>query len=1125
MPNVIVRQAQQMGMSIYHLTSRSESSTTVLSSGALASIAVAGSVIFFLIIVGPVLIKLAKRRRRRRETEGSVTSLSSAEHGQLSQDEHFIGPKRLRKRSVVSDGVMYFGMKDIGSEEGSRSGDGRAARHLSLPILPPVSSYSGSFGTGVHFSGGGSGDVGGNRNGDDGNKARPGSDACADEKQMYRSPERHRGRAIYQNRRKTSWIDEDALHGPRVSSKKDKKRKPSWLSGRGLTRTLSRHLSIRRFYAPELDRSPTLPFIEPGQGREIADGTSGKSPESRKSIYTESPHRSHELKTETEIKPRFPTQQPPQQGRSPNNSRVSRVQLGSSGQQQRASVPGAVPPIPRYYNNTAINAAQQLAGRARVPSFDLGVNGQRHSRLQQSNTDTELQAILRRTAERLQDGNRSARRQTLMLPTSSSPARVLDQTRRGPDQDYGNDKAHTRPGSTVSSPAKSQKSAPAAMMYAELEDRSPKNQHGPSQNNAPWQTHRRTHRREISHISQISMLSEPESMVATPSKRISQADMLHTALSSPSRTNQTPPSHPQQVLIPRSYSPASEQSSALSTVYSEEEENPPMSVLKPDNAPGGGSEMERRAMAEALRASDAFYNKQTPRDDNAGNGEGRREERADIKTSPHRRTGTLERVIPSSTQTAASSPSERQDRIKQPTARFSPQAISTAQNLQTETEDPFTAHTTPKRHTPQRLSHVFSPIPTKQPGDTMSASADTTEPHSGTPTPSPSRRRVIPPPHRLRPGANSPTLGHYHDPQFQIQPPSREPSPVESESGLSSVYDSYRYSRYSDSVEAGSQMLARLSAATTTTMLTVPPAEESPPTKNRWDQQTPLPAAVAVSAESQTSDGAIENGGAAAFRSAHARLNNALSYTHFAAPLRPSATENGSTEIRYTAAKDALPRSQPHRDITSSTVSYLSAESAYSQDEDGGDKLAPLMPIYPATAAPGKHTSRVMNAVAELRRMNSQVSNVSAYSTATTNITSPTLPALRGGGCSPGKKGAVGSSKNYFSLGSSPSSRDSESEYGHEESRRYDVGNLKVDEVQNDKMVVPVEISKEIRNEYSLRKGGSRRSRRNTVVGSYERDLDRARQTFRESRGYNLQAIREVSNNVGPGRLMAQVAE
>ncbi|KAI0552152.1 hypothetical protein F4679DRAFT_100430 [Xylaria curta] len=1118
MTNPTQRQARQMGTSIYRLMGRSESPTAVLSSGALASIAIAGSVFFFLIIVGPLLIRLAKRRGRHPITEGSITSLSSAEHGQLSLDENFNGPRRLRKRSVVSDGVMYFGMKGATPEVVTDDGGGRRVeRHLSLPALPPAISRPESF---QHEKGVG-------HDGDSGryeNKIRLGAGSCRDEEQTYGSPEKRRGHAIYQNRRKTSWIDEDALHGPRVA-RKDVKRKSGWFPGRGLTRTLSRHLSIRRFYAPELNRSPTLPCIETGPGRDdvdIVDGTPRTSPESRKTGHAYDSPRACELKSktenETEIKPRFPIRQPLQQGGSLNSSKMPHVHVQMGGTSpQRASVPSATPPYPQNHNVAVSGAARHLAGRAPVPSFDVGIHGQRYSRWQQqqnNSTDKELQAILRRTAERLQDGSRSTRRQTLMLPPSSSPARVPGQTTGGPDQDcwYGKDQTGTR--SAAPSPARSQKSAPAIMLHAEPEGGSLRIQQGPSQSGAPWQTHRRTYTREISHISQIPqissmlLLSRPDNnLVATPTRRRSQADMVlppHGILPSPSRSIQTPPSsRTRKELLPRSYSPVSEQSSVLSTVYSEEEDSPPppgdLLLLETDT--GRGSEMERQAMAHALRASEVFCGEQTPGDDhNTRTGEEIQERQGHLRASHgprplHKSDETLENDFPNSIQTNVSSPSAHHPvgMGQQPGAKLSPQAIST-----TKTQDPFTACATPNQLTPQRLSQFFSPLPDTLPRDCMNSSVDMTKPHSGTPTPSPSRRRVIPPPHRLRPGAQSPTraqsptLGHYHDAQFQAQ--SRAPSPVESESGLSSVYDSYRYSRYSD-----------------TTMLTVPPVGPSP-IKSRWDQ-TLLPA---TSAEDQTGDRGMESGGgssggdaaAAASRSAHARLHNALSgagaYTHLVGPIRSSTMESGS---RYTT-EDALPRSQPHRDISCSAVSCLSGESAYSQDDDGGDKLAPLMPIYSAAAAAaaGKHTSRVMNAVAELRRMNSQVSCVSAYSTATTNVTSPTLPALRGGGCSPGKRGTVGAARNYFSLGNSPSrSGDREDEHGYEERRLGVGGGRDDDEAQIEKTTALVGGNRDPRGEYIVHNtGGLRRSRRNTVVESYEQDLDRARQVLRQSRGYNL---------------------
>ncbi|KAI0859193.1 hypothetical protein F4860DRAFT_273178 [Xylaria cubensis] len=1114
MANPTLSQARHLGTPIYRLMSRSKSPTTILSSGALASIAIAGSVFFFLIIVGPLLIRLAKRRGRHHTTEGSITSLSSAEHGQLSQDENFNGPRRLRKRSVVSDGVMYFGVKDVTPEMvRDDGGGGRVEKHLSLPALPPAISRPESYRHEKSVSHDGAG-------GRYENKIRPGADSCRNEGQMYGSPEKRRGHAIYQNRRKTSWIDEDALHGPRVAPK-DARRKSSWFSGRGLTRTLSRHLSIRRFYAPELNRSPTLPCIETGPGRDgvdTVDETPRTSPESWKTGYANNSPRAREskAKTENEIEPRFPIRQPLQQGGSLNSSKLPHVHVQMGGASpQRASVPNATLPYPQNHNNTASGAAWQLAGRAPAPSFDIGIHGQRYLRWQQQqqnrSTDKELQAILRRTAERLQDGNRSTRRQTLMLPASSSPARVPGQTTGGPDQGgcwYGKDQTYTR--SAAPSPARSQRSAPAIMLHSEPEGGSSRIQQGQSQSGAPWQTHRRTYTREISHISQIPqissvLLSRPDNnLAATPTRRRSQADMVlsHPMLPSPSRSIQTPPSsRPQKESLPRPYSSVSEQSSVLSTVYSEEEDSPPPPPSPPSDLlletnTERGSEMERQAMARALRASEVFCGEQTLGDDNnTGTGEEIQELQGHLQASRgprplHELDEALDHSFPNSIPTTVS-PSAHPVGIERPAAKFSPQAIST-----TKTQDPFTTCTTPNRLTPQRLSQFFSPLPDTLSRDSMNSSIDMTKLHSGTPTPSPSHRRVVPPPHRLRPGANSPTraqsptLGYYHGAQLQAQ--SRVPSPVESESGLSSVYDSYCYSRYSD-----------------TTMLTVPPAEPSP-TKSRWNQ-TLVPA---TSAEDQTGDRGMESGGGAVAatvsHSAHVRLRNALSgagaYTHLVGPTGSSTMESGS---RYTTG-DALPRSEPRRDISCSAVSCLSGESAYSQDDDGGDKLAPLMPIHSATAtAPGKHTSRVMNSVAELRRMNSQVSCVSAYSTATTNATSPTLPALRGGGCSPGKRGTVGAARNYFSVGNSPSrSGDREDKYGYGE-RRLDVGGgSNDDEAQVEKTTAPVKVNRDSRDEYTIHNtGGLRRSRRNTVVESYEQDLDRARQVLRQSRGYNLPSV------------------
>ncbi|KAI1425856.1 hypothetical protein F5Y12DRAFT_784307 [Xylaria sp. FL1777] len=1044
MPKFTLMQARQTGISIYNLFNRSGSAAIALSSGAIIAVTVAGSVFIFLLIVGPLLVYRAKRQDRDRAALCPVSNLSFAEHGQFVDDGDINGPRRLRKKSAASEGVAYASMKSAESIGGGERGE--PMKHLSLPNLPSVFSRPGSWRISGPFSSNRPWDNGTDDD-SNGNTSGNGTASRVQGEQMYGSPEKHRGYIINQNRRKTSWIDEDALHGPRVSPKKNSKRKSSWFPGNELTRTLSRHLSFRRFGAPELARSPTLPFIETSQEQ------------NQKSRKTENEHTLREPGAElgAQAELRFPVRQPLQQGGS----------LNSQPRAQRLST--ALP-------------TEQLAGRARVPSFD------------QSNTDAELQAILRRTAERLDDGSQSARRQTLMLPTSSTPSRWPDHTRRDHDQECGCGKDH--------------KSAPAAVSYSELEGCSPRIQQDASQNSAPWQTHRRTHHtRHISQISQLSMLSQPENAASTPSRCSTQVDIPHNLLPSPNRMTQTSFSYPQQVSSTQTYSPASEKSSALSTVYSEDERSSPNTTLQDKIAPDGGHEMERRAMAQALRACDAFDGGQAQRD---GDPQGNIQNNHDPRPL-HIRRRTLERALPSTSPIAALSASTPKDGIMQPGAGTSPKVTlaSTPQSVKAKQEDPFTAYTTPKRHTPQRLSQVFSPLPAELPGHSTSSPVKESQPISETPTPSPSRKQLIPPPCRLRPMTSSPTLGHYHDPEFQIQPPSREPSPAVSESGLSSVYESYRYSRYSDSLE-GSQALARLSAAT---MLTVPPAEASPP--ERWDEDI----GPATSAENRKSYCGIENG-VGTLRSTNASLKSGTlgvgAYTHYVGTLKPSTAEDGCAKMGYSAAA-SLPHAQQSRQISLSNVSDMSAGSAYSQDEDGQDRLGPLMPFIPATTASGKHGMRVTSAVAELRRMNSQVSCVSGYSTATTNVAgdvSPTLPALRGGGCSPGKKGVGGGTKNYLSLGSSPTRGGGEGEDSNAESKRNDVSSGRNGNGQSEKTMVPVGLKDTV----TLRRGGRGRPRGNTVVERFEQDLDRARQALRESQGYSLQAIPEVSTKSGSPR-------
>lgn len=1081
--------------------------------------------VLFLILVGPLMVFLAKRQERRHAAECPLSSLSFAEHGELPQEVDISLPRRLQKKSTVSDSGAYLGMEDAGSE-GSEGGYGgiRAGRHLSLPNLPPALSHPRNFSIRSSFPGGALGNGGHEGSMSEG---RSHGSTSADEEQKYGSPEKHRGRAIYQNRRKTSWIDEDALHGPRVSPKKNTAKKSRWFSGNGLTRTLSRHLSFRGHRAPELARSPTLPYTETSRRSELVDGSLAKSSEGPRTGSIENAHGMRESRVEMEAVPRFSVRQPLHHSGSVNPQIIG-------PRPQRAPVPATALPNPQFHNDAAMNAAQQLAGRARVPYLDVGANGRRHAGLQQGNTDAELQAILRRTAERLQDGNPSTRRQTMMMmPTSLSSSGLLEQSRQGPNHEQECGRGHTHLDDMPPSPAKGQKSAPA-----ELEGCSPRVHHDPPQSGpAPWQTHRRTHSRQISvsqvsqvsqisRVSRVSMLSEADSLAATPSRRVSQGDGLSTALSSPSRIAQKTPSYPQQELLQRSYSSVSDQSSALSTVYSEEEGTP--SILRLDDCPKREDRVAGTVMPGALQAGEAFYGAQMRGDMDVGNDERKQgpEGHIQINQGPrpsHTRNGTLGQLSPSTTRRRVEFASVREDGIEQRVARSSPMASPTfmLQAHQDTTEDPFTTCKTPTRASPQRLSQVFSPLPAELPGDAINSSADTAEQTSGTPTPSRSRKRVLPPPHRLNPGTNSSTLAHDYNARFQIQPPSREASPAASESALSSVYNSYSYSRCTDSVE-GSQALARLS---NTTMLTVPPTEASS-TKSKWDEEI----SPATSTESRVEDcGTESNQGR--FQSAHERLHNAVSgasmNTHAVSLLVPSAMDNSSLSMGYTL-EDTPRSSQPVRDISLSGVSNISGESAYSQDEDGQDRLAPLIPFHSAMTASGRHAMRVTSAVAELRRMNSQVSCVSGYSTATTNvggdmeITSPTLPALRGGGFSPGKKGAGGGTRNYLSLGGRLNHQNGESQPGSAESRTYGAGNGgNGNEDENKIVAVGITGDDSVKSgnpsskdEITIPRRSVRRSRGSTLAESFEQDLDRARQILRESRGYNLQAAAEVSNKI-----------
>ncbi|KAI0135637.1 hypothetical protein F4814DRAFT_31391 [Daldinia grandis] len=708
-----------------------------LSTGAIAGIAVGGAVILFAALA-PLLLKLARRQDQRR---ASTFPDVAVESGNTIANE--AGPRRLRKKSFIGDQVATIMDKDdeVGMEE-SRS------RRSSLNVVSPARTRPGSF-TG-------------------GDGSRRGS-VDTQQGQKPRSPDKERGYDMYQHRRKTSWIDEDALHGPTVTSprksKQRHKRKVSWFDG-GLGRSLSR-LSTRSGIGPV---SPTLPYTEAGIEEQLSTPTdstndrtmSGPPQDTNFTGYTATPRQSqHQPQVYTS----------PQKSYGPSNNPSPGSGSGSASNSPSKSSPDIIH-NPRYRNRVSFQAAQQLAGGARLPAPISIPQGQtqRQPILRHSATDTELTEILRMTAERLQDGNRSTRRQTMMAPPYT-PGRVLNGGIHG--NHYGGymDFSYETPDRGDVSPVKSHKSAPATLSYAELEGCTPKPQLSQRQMRTPGHSRQQSH---ISRMSQVSMLSEADSLVA--SRRGSYQD-VRTALSSPSRANRStePSPSPQGSQPTRPFSYGSTMSSALSTLYSMEE----ASVRSPPVDSRLEGSVERRAPGKVLSSREVLSPSRNPEASPERSPKSRVKEE-EVPPPLRIRRGTLGMDTSPAPQLSLRRAIESSSIPRRKPSYTLP---SSDEN----DDDPFTMSTPPPQN-PARLSKVFSPLPAELPRKKSSAkhpahkrTISQESASISTPTPSPSRRRVLPSPRSI---LNSPTFANRE----------RAPSPVVSEAGLSSVYDSYNYS-------------------------------------------------------------------------------------------------------------------------------------------------------------------------------------------------------------------------------------------------------------------------------------------------------------------------------------------
>ncbi|RYP22353.1 hypothetical protein DL765_001705 [Monosporascus sp. GIB2] len=966
-----------------------------LSGGAIVGIGVPSAVVLF-VVFALLLTRLAKWQDRRcRAATGPASGVSFLVGvAPRVAGGGATGPKRLRKKSRAEGG----------GGAGRRSAEMADILDipLGLPVLPPVLSRPGSFTLGPLF-GDGAADENGSGNGN--GNPRPSADVVQTPKQNTTAVRRP-----LQYVRKASWIDEDALHGPPMASpeKRNKgknKKSKLFFGGLGLSWSLSERLPTwRRDEVTEIIRSPTLPFTDDGGGhgapqRQVRDRHLAKAQERLAGVL------------QRDVDADAASSQP---GRAegPRRVCVQHTDLAEHGSAHHgfvARLPSGVVHIPKQRGS---DAALEAAPSQKVPRPPA-----------QSTTDMELAGILRSTAERLQQdgGSRRTRRQTMMMVpqgggSSTAHVAVMLGDRGNSAQDKYLTVASSRTArsgvfddrSAESSPTKSQKSAPAVMSSAspcaELEGCSPKPL-PPQQQSAPSSAQQGPapgHRHQVSHVSFASMISEPESLVACSSRRVSEPE-AQTALSSPSRRNRDPAmplsGHNQQG---RPYSAASAESSALSTLYSEDEaiamaqaqsqQSPPISELRVDDATPASERKSftketyyppyhvfdaRPATAASGRDHNpkfAFEEDESPRP--------RRARRETMLGHPsqilspqaqHRRSAAGARGSPDKT---ASLP------LPDSSHQFTIYPYDTSDN-------PFTVSEVPPKN-PARLSRLFSPLPVELAADEVGPKNSSNGGGcGGTADRLPLclntqngraavAATVVPPPQQaLRPVVSSPTLGTGI---VKLERRATVSSVQSSEAGCSSIYGS------------GAEIRADTARRSSASFVTVPTAE------NQLTEEDYTLRAAGLRPDNNRSPDSPSSG------------RESWSVLH--------ASENrGSVETAATAQAHEIQFQQSPQTAAESEPPRLRERPA----SDTGSRYS--QDTLPPLATPTKTNNlRVASAVAELRRMNSQVSSASGHSATTNTDTepgSPTLPALRGGGCSPGSRNK-GGGKNYLALGGGP---------------------------------------------------------------------------------------------------------
>ncbi|KAH7033094.1 uncharacterized protein B0I36DRAFT_361812 [Microdochium trichocladiopsis] len=732
----------------------------------------------------------------------------------------------------------------------------------------------------------------------------------------------------------------------------------------------------------------------------------------------------------------------------------------------------------------------------------------RPARFRQSATDSELTEILRMTAERLEDRSRSERRQLVV----NSAADIAGSEDLRNSKEARRSKSPGRVSSNKSSARETMLSSdttgdninliiPAQSANASLAP-------SPAQNTP-------LHRRRISHVSFASMISEPDSLVPGDNNRpLSQTEPYlashQTPLSSPSRYKNLAAEQQQQAQergsqmqqnsqqrqhgtavggSHRPFSLASTESSALSTLYSEDE--PGSARASPQNVasrrqrnsrngvvgiPQGlhRTDSQRKALAEVLRRS---------RDFDAENAN-------DLSMSPaplRLRSSTLVDGTPAADGADGNtdySPSMRDFQMidtethtirsivdgegsESNSARYTLSfATMPSHSVQTpratiehDDDDPFVS-ATPQHNA--RLSQLFSPLPKDGPRPTAMNSASaaikgrysggvlttpsstSTKPKRGAETASTmdENSRATSPSKRLTiyltkatPEAETPTPMPMRTPQRhqqrQMQGLDGSPTlgPLDltyetpgaySETRLSSLYDSYHYSDRSEYKSAGARTYGDHNNAqqSTTTLATTPTSTDFSSLREvsryRRDKMKDL-------------DGDNTDGGGTDSDATIERIVEDV--------LLPSRAKNYHDEpYKAISSSSATPSGADRRSRDSS---FRQSKDLEGDDGTHGeqDTLRRLSTFE--GDAKKMNSMRVTQAIAELRRMNSQVSSASGHTASISDaegihgsahgdgddFDSPTLPQLRGGGFSPGKRGSsILGRRNYLAIGSNTSS-------------------------------------------------------------------------------------------------------